>query len=67
MTSAFARVLAARRGSIAALNRLVNARRAPRVAPPPLDEVIRGARTPLALIALLEGRSNAAREAAVAR
>ena len=32
----------------------------------PLDEVLRGARTPLALTGLLEGRSNADREAAVA-
>lgn len=36
-------------------------------APVPLDEVLHGARTPLALSKLLEGRSNAAREAAVAR
>lgn len=49
--------------------RLVNARS---TAPPPapvasVDEVIRGADDPLALSHLLEGRDNAAREAAVAR
>jgi len=37
------------------------------VAPAPVDEVIRGARTPLALSRLLEGRSNAERQSAVAR
>jgi hypothetical protein len=41
--------------------------RTPPVAPAPLDEVIRGARTPLALSRLLEGRSNAERQSAVAR
>jgi len=43
------------------------ARRAPRTPPPPLEEVIQGGRTPLALSRLLEGRSNPEREAAVAR
>jgi hypothetical protein len=48
------------------LGRWLN-RRAPAPPPPaPLDEVLRGARTPLALTRLLEGRSNAQREAAVA-
>jgi hypothetical protein len=36
-------------------------------APAPLEEVLHGERTPLALTRLLEGRSNAAREAALAR
>ncbi len=36
-------------------------------APASLEEVLHGARTPLALSRLLEGRSNAAREAAVAQ
>lgn len=50
------------------LSQALNARsRAPRVVPPPLDEVIRGGRTPLALSRLLEGRSNPERESAVAR
>jgi len=50
------------------LSQAINARdRTPRVAPPPLDEVIRGGRTPLALSRLLEGRSNPERESAVAR
>ena len=50
------------------LSRALNARdRTPRVVPPPLDEVIHGGRTPLALSRLLEGRSNAERESAVAR
>jgi Zn-dependent M28 family amino/carboxypeptidase len=50
------------------LSRALNARdRTPRVAPPPVDEVIHGGRTPLALSRLLEGRSNPEREAAVAR
>ena len=44
----------------------LNRRRGPPAPRRPLDEVLRGARTPLALTALLEGRSNAAREAAVA-
>jgi len=35
--------------------------------PAPLEEVLRGARTPLALTRLLEGRGNAEREAAVAQ
>jgi aminopeptidase YwaD len=43
-------------------------RGAPRPAPPaPLEEVLRGARTPLALTRLLEGRGNVEREAAVGR
>ena len=51
----------------AALTRWGN-RRSPALAPPaPLDEVMRGARTPLALSRLLEGRSNADREAALLR
>jgi Peptidase family M28 len=50
------------------LTRLANARdRTPPVVPLPLGEVIRGARAPLALSRLLEGRSNAERESAVAR
>jgi len=50
------------------LSRLVNGRpRSHGIAPPPVDDVIRTARSPLALLALLEGRSNDAREAAVAR
>ncbi len=50
------------------LTRLAGARdRTPRVVPAPLGEVIRGARAPLALTRLLEGRSNAERESAVAR
>jgi hypothetical protein len=50
------------------LTRLANARdRTPPVVPLPLDEVIHGARAPLALSRLLEGRSNAERESAVAR
>jgi len=49
------------------LSQVLNAgTRAPRVVPPPLGEVIRGGRTPLALSRLLEGRSNPDREAAVA-
>lgn len=49
------------------VSRLVNARRHPhRITPPPVDEVIRHARSPAALVALLEGRSNDDREAAVA-
>src|SRR6266850_266170 len=43
-------------------------RHSPELAPPaPLDDVLRGARTPLALTRLLEGRSNADREAALLR
>ena len=50
------------------LSRLAAARdRTPPVVPLPVDEVIRGSRTPLALVRLLEGRSNAERESAVAR
>jgi len=50
------------------LSRAFNAaRRGPRVTPPPLEEVIQGGRTPLALSRLLEGRSNPERQAAVAR
>lgn len=50
------------------MNRAINARRPPQAtAPPPVDQVIRGAREPAALLALLEGRPNAEREAAVAR
>lgn len=50
------------------LTRLANARdRTPPVVPLPFGEVIRGARAPLALSRLLEGRSNAERESAVAR
>jgi Peptidase family M28 len=50
------------------LTRLAAARdRTPPVMPLPVDEVIRGSRTPLALVRLLEGRSNAERESAVAR
>ena len=48
--------------------RLVNRKRgAHSVAPVPLEQVLRGADTPGALLALLEGRGNAEREAAVAR
>ena len=50
-----------------AITRTVN-RKAPPPAPTaPLDEVLRGPATPLALTRLLEGRDNAARQAAVAR
>src|SRR5262249_34969784 len=50
------------------LTRLASARdRMPPGVPLPIDEVIRGSRTPLALVRLLEGRSNAERESAVAR
>jgi hypothetical protein len=50
------------------LSRVFNvARRGPRVTPPPLEEVLQGGRTPLALSRLLEGRSNRERQAAVAR
>jgi peptidase M28-like protein len=49
------------------IGRVVN-RDAPALAPAaPLDEVLRGASTPLALTRLLEGRGNAERQAAVAR
>ncbi len=57
-----------RRRLIRQLTRLAAARdRMPPVVPVPVDEVIRGNREPLALVRLLEGRSNAEREAAVAR
>ena len=50
-----------------ALTRTLN-RKAPPPAPAaPLEEVLRGPITPMALTRLLEGRTNAAREAAVAR
>src|SRR5207253_5639145 len=50
------------------LSQLANARdRTPPVVPTPIDEVIRGVRTPQALSRLLEGRSNPEREHAVAR
>lgn len=50
-----------------AIARTVN-RKAPPPAPAaPLDEVLRGPVTPIALTRLLEGRDNAARQAAVAR
>jgi hypothetical protein len=49
------------------LSQALNARdRTPRVVPPPLAEVIGGERSPMALSRLLEGRSTAEREAAVA-
>ena len=49
------------------LSQVLNARdRTPRVVPPPLAEVIGGERSPMALSRLLEGRSNADRQAAVA-
>jgi Peptidase family M28 len=48
------------------LGRWLNRHAPPRAAPTPLDEVLRGPRTPLALSRLLEGRTNAEREAAVA-
>ena len=48
--------------------RLANRKRgAHAIVPAPLEKVLRGPDTPGALIALLEGRSNAEREAAVAR
>jgi Peptidase family M28 len=50
------------------LSRLINPRERPHgIVPPPVDDVIRTARSPLALLALLEGRSNEERQAAVAR
>jgi hypothetical protein len=49
------------------VGRWVNRSTAPPVSSVPLDDVLRGARTPLALTRLLEGRDNAEREAAVAR
>jgi Zn-dependent M28 family amino/carboxypeptidase len=48
------------------LGRWLNRHAPPLAAPAPLDEVLRGPRTPLALSRLLEGRTNAEREAAVA-
>ena len=48
------------------VGRWLNRATAPPKPAAPLDEVLRGARTPLALTGLLEGRSNADREAAVA-
>jgi len=48
------------------LGRWLNRHAPPLAAPTPLDEVLRGSRTPLALSRLLEGRPNAEREAAVA-
>lgn len=50
-----------------AIARWINRHAPAPAAPAPVDEVLHGARTPLALTKLLEGRSNAAREAAVAR
>ena len=47
--------------------RFINRAASPPKPAAPLDEVLRGARTPLALTRLLEGRSNAERETAVAR
>jgi len=50
------------------LAQLANARdRTPPVVPAPIDEVIRGVRTPQALSRLLEGRPNPEREHAMAR
>jgi hypothetical protein len=50
------------------LARLVNGRQRPHgVVPAPVDQVIRTARAPVDLIALLEGRANHERQAAVAR
>ncbi|MGH7335202.1 MAG: hypothetical protein ACREKS_21150, partial [Candidatus Rokuibacteriota bacterium] len=50
------------------LSRLVNRQTRPHgIVPPPVDDVIRIAHSPSALLALLEGRSNDEREAAVAR
>jgi len=49
------------------LSQVLNARdHTPRIVPPPLAEVIGGERSPMALSRLLEGRSNADRQAAVA-
>ena len=57
-----------RRRLIRRMTRLASARdRTPAVVPVPLDQVIRGARDPLALSRLLEGRSNAERESAVSQ
>jgi len=51
------------------MSRVINRRRPPAPLAPaaPLEEVVRGSGTPLALTKLLEGRSNAARQAALAR
>ena len=49
------------------LTRTLNRKAPPPVPAAPLDEVLRGPITPLALTRLLEGRDNAARQAAVAR
>jgi hypothetical protein len=50
------------------LSRALNRRRRPHsVVPVPLDRILRAADTPAALVGLLEGRSNAEREAATAR
>jgi Zn-dependent M28 family amino/carboxypeptidase len=51
------------------MSRVINGRRPPVTLAPaaPLDEVLRGPVSPLALTRLLEGRSNAARQEALAR
>lgn len=51
------------------MSHVINGRRSPVSLAPPaaLDDVLRGAGSPLALTRLLEGRSNAARQAALAR
>ena len=49
------------------LGRWMSRHAPPPAAPVPLGEVLRGARTPLALSRLLEGRDNADREAALAQ
>jgi hypothetical protein len=49
------------------LARVLNRKAPPPVPVAPLDEVLRGPATPLALTRLLEGRDNAGRQAAVAR
>jgi aminopeptidase YwaD len=49
------------------VGRWINGAASPPTPVAPLDEVLRGAATPLALTRLLEGRSNAERESAVAR
>jgi hypothetical protein len=50
------------------LSRLVNGRARPHgIAPPPIDDVVRTARSPSALLSLLEGRLNEERQVAVAR
>lgn len=49
------------------IGRWLNRHAPPPAAPAPLEEVLRGPRTPLALTRLLEGRGNTAREAALAR